>query len=440
LQCLHSKINFGLQDQFFYFFLFFAGFVQDFSGFFGLCIEHPAFQLFGGRIHTLKMSSETSSLLPRKEEVRPRRDSIVGGASGYLTGLARDALCGKRSLDLGDVTTPDVEPSIHRLQDALNCSMGALAVTKSLAELWEASLGAVIACPASLSKEWQLLGFQGSDPSRDLRSTTYPLALKLATHFLRSSPAVRREALLSATGSAPPFALCVLNTLQMLACHLKLLSISPPAFCPCCGSSIREKEYGKLANQSHRGASLQGFVELVREAALGTLSRGELSPGELALGELVSLVVRRLGMEWRRQGRESRIAEESEESLLTRLRQSVAGCEARGVGDTRLMGFPAMLSSASVYTMASLSFAAQRTGGQVNRDSIRRSRSEASGAAKGGGYAAPDQKWASASVSPIITATSAVGVADGEQEDNKVEEQRLWGGIVRKHLQEIALI
>ena len=118
----------------------------------------------------------------------------------------------------------------------------------------------------------------------------------------------------------------------------------------------------------------------------------------------------------------------------------MAGCEARGVGDTRLMGFPAMLSSASVYTMASLSFAAQRTGGQVNRDSIRRSRSEASGAAKGGGYAAPDQKWASVSVSPIITATSAVGVADGEQEDNKVEEQRLWGGIVRKHLQEIALI
>ena len=262
--------------------------------------------------------------------------------------------------------------------------MGPDAIKAALAQLWDGAVGARcgLACPPQPSPLWRLLGFQGDDPVRDLRSGTFPLTLDLVAQGLRGSPALRREALLSALGAAPPFALCCLNVVHMLACHLKLLE-AVPSFCPCCGAAVREAEYGRLAQQSHRGASLRGFVELLREAghgrqeALDEDGGGILPPGELALGLLLQLAVHQLGEEWRRQDTGGRwdegAAEEEEGVLLGRVkeragalagggsRRSATGSSGGGGGtmDTRLLGFQDLLSRVRMRIMDALAEASR---------------------------------------------------------------------------------
>ena len=285
------------------------------------------------------------------------------GSDASFSAAVRAALCGRKALVYSDILSPasGVEADLSLLVSSASLPpLGAAAARESLCALWAAALGTATGLPAPepVSPLWGLLGFQGSDPTRDLRSGSYPLALALAVACLRSSAALRREALLAALGAAPPFALTLLNAVQMLACHLKLLP-STPTFCPCCGAAVRDKEYGRLAAQSHRGASLRGMVELVREAGASAqalpLHSQPPRAGELALGELLTLTMLALGVEWRRQGRgDGGAASESEGALVARVAAAAASGQQAGLAEVRLLEFQGMLSAVQRRVMEAL--------------------------------------------------------------------------------------
>jgi hypothetical protein len=397
------------------------------------------------------------------------RTSLLGGgaapraAPSFLTSALpahiRALLCGKKAITYESILSPAsgaVEGDLRALCAALGAAQapggGGPAARAALEALWASALGGSggLPCPPAVSPQWGLLGFQGADPSRDLRSGTFPLALALASAGLRAQPALRREALLAALGAAPPFALCLLSTVHMLACHLKLLP-APPSFCPCCGAAVREREYGRLAAQSHRGASLRGFVELVREAGRGGGGGGG-GAGERALGEVLHVAMRFLGEEWRRQGRgEGALIMEADAVLLARVQAeaSAAPQPARGA-DTRHLAFPAMLSAVQRRIMDALaqaslpsSSSSSSSSGSSAAEVIRRSQSEAGGVKTsllggggGGGSSYHPPLHASSGgrqagmLSPLHAALEAGGGAGGGSAP-------AWGGPARRSLQDM---
>lgn len=130
---------------------------------------------------------------------------------------------------------------------------------------------------------------------------------------------------------------------------------------------------------------------------------------------------------------------ESEESLVAKIQQ--VGGTGGGVGDTRLMGFPAMLTAASAKAMGALAAVAQGGGG----GGFKRSRSEVSPA-----YTPPSEftrlqganKGSSVSASPLHTAVAAAAALGGGRESQgKGGEEGggyIWGGEARKALKAIA--
>ena len=149
--------------------------------------------------------------------------------------------------------------------------------------------------PGVPSRAWRALGFQGDSPRTDLRALGAS-GLAFLTRLLAASPAggdgaSYRSRVLSlavgcARGADMPLAIAALNAQHLLMCHLHLFA-RPPAFCCCCGARIRETEYGARAAQSHRGASLTGFVRL-----LG-------AEGPDAFFHLYAIAVLLLAREWR---------------------------------------------------------------------------------------------------------------------------------------------
>lgn len=125
---------------------------------------------------------------------------------------------------------------------------------------------AELAYPAMPSRAWICLGFQQSDPRTDMRAVGVPGLAYLVRLLSDSDHGYRERAMALAVGCARgnelPLAIAAFNAQYMLACHLHLLK-SPPAFCPCCGSKIRETEYGSRSSQSYRGACLRGFLALL---------------------------------------------------------------------------------------------------------------------------------------------------------------------------------
>ena len=85
-----------------------------------------------------------------------------------------------------------------------------------LRRLWSATFGTEKY--SRISERWEELGFQSSDPVRDLRGSG-ALGLRQLVHFMESSGAVVNNALLGF-----PLAVASFNVSQMLCCHLQLLT------------------------------------------------------------------------------------------------------------------------------------------------------------------------------------------------------------------------
>ena len=329
---------------------------------------------------------------------------------------------------------------------------------ESVRALWVATLGAAgLPVPPPVSEQWGLLGFQGRDPSSDIRGGSAPAALALALAAVRVEPALRREALLSAIGAAPPFALAVFSCVQLLACHLQLLpGGAPPPFCPCCGAAIRAREYGVLAAQSHRGESLRGFVDLLREAGAGGgggESEGEGllggdgeggggEPGDAVLGELLALLLLRLGAAWRAQGRQAHEAAETEEGLRARVR-AAAQPGGGAPGDARIVNFPASLAEARAGLMAALARASWAGGGSgggtgraaaavQRRASLEGLRSPERGSGGGGAGSGPPERTAMSFAGKVVS--SPLNVLQARAGEGKEREEQGWGGAARRAL------
>jgi hypothetical protein len=327
---------------------------------------------------------------------------------------------------------------------------GAPGAPESVRALWAATLGDALPVPPPVSERWGLLGFQGRDPSSDIRGGTAATALALALAAVRAEPALRREALLSAIGAAPPFALAVFSCVQLLACHLQLLpGGAPPPFCPCCGAAIRAREYGILAAQSHRGESLRGFLDVLREAGAGAAGEGERAhllavvagggtgsggggapPGDVALGELLTLLLLKLGDAWRAQGRQTLDAAESEEALRARVRAAAAP-GGSVPGDARLVNFPAALAEARGVLMAALARASWAGGGAAWAVAPPQRRASLEGLrSPGGGSHAPHVRSAMSFAGGGPAMVSPLNVLRGEGK----EPEHGWGGAARRAL------
>jgi hypothetical protein len=317
---------------------------------------------------------------------------------------------------------------------------------ESVRALWAATLGDALPVPPPVSEQWGLLGFQGRDPSSDIRGGTAPAALSLALGAVRAEPALKREALLSAIGAAPPFALAALNCVQLLAAHLQLLpGGAPPPFCPCCGAAIRGREYGILAAQSHRGESLRGLLDLLREAGAGAHGEegggggggGGGDPADAVLGELLALLLLKLGEAWRAQGRQALDAGETEEALRARVRAAAQPGGAPPPGDARLLNFPAALAEARAWLMAALARASWAGGGAPlraapaatqRRASLEPLRSPGGGAAGARQQVRTAVSFAGAVVSSPLNVLGAAGGGAKEQSEQS------WGGAARRVL------
>jgi hypothetical protein len=268
------------------------------------------------------------------------------------------------------------------------------------------TLTLLIPLPELPSHAWVSLGFQGHDPRTDLRalgSSGLSLMLRLFDKnpslssmsgnsnnrwdrstdtnnsddepFL-NNPAfgasslpvsyhdrILRLAIGCARGTELPFAIAALNAQYMLLCHLRLYPSptgAPPVMCCCCGSKIRELEYGSRSTQSFRGASLRGFVQL-----LGT-------EGPDAFFHLYAITLLMLAKEWRQAsysdkplpgegggqggGGEGREDGKKERNSFT-TGQLVCFDQNHGgihVGDARLLQFPSMLSRVRQRVMGAL--------------------------------------------------------------------------------------
>ena len=116
--------------------------------------------------------------------------------------------------------------------------------------------------PPVPSERWKQLGFQGTDPTTDLRGVAFAGLLFMQRLVLESADA-RGLARSGATGM--PFAICSVNVLWMLRAHLRLTG-DQPSFCPCCGTAVREDvaaEKQRAADKQRsrsrsRGASMSG--------------------------------------------------------------------------------------------------------------------------------------------------------------------------------------
>jgi hypothetical protein len=235
--------------------------------------------------------------------------------------------------------------------------------------------------PTIPSRSWVALGFQQNDPRTDLRAVgpsgvVYLVRLLTEGTLAPSSAGAasltsftprggyRARALAIAVGCARgvdmPLAIAAFNAQYMLACHLHLLR-SPPAFCPCCGASIRQTEYGSRSAQSHRGASLRGFLAVLAREPDAFFHLYACAVLMLAREwEDASLVVGGGGRGAAGGGREG--GREGGEG---------AGGPTRGppcldlegggvpVGDVRLLQFPAMLSRVRQRIMAALAGASE---------------------------------------------------------------------------------
>ena len=235
--------------------------------------------------------------------------------------------------------------------------------------------------PELPSRAWVSLGFQGNDPRTDLRalgSSGLSLMLRLFERNSSSSvnrwtasgsasgggysddepflnnPAfgastlpqsyhdrILRLAIGCARGTELPFAIAALNAQYMLLCHLRLYPSptgAPPVMCCCCGSKIRELEYGSRSAQSYQGASLRGFIQL-----LG-------SEGPDAFFHLYAITLLMLAKEWRQASYSDKPlpGEGGGEGGGGDIPSGQLRCFDRNhggihVGDARLLQFPAML-------------------------------------------------------------------------------------------------
>lgn len=249
--------------------------------------------------------------------------------------------------------------------------------------------------PELPSRAWVSLGFQGNDPRTDLRalgSSGLSLMLRLFEKNQASSsqwttsnyssgsgggsggggysddepflnnPAfgvsalppsyhdrILRLAIGCARGTELPFAIAALNAQYMLLCHLRLYPSptgAPPVMCCCCGSKIRELEYGSRSTQSYQGASLRGFVQL-----LG-------SEGPDAFFHLYAITLLMLAKEWRQASYSDKPlpGEGGGEGSTTsgQLRCFDRNHGGIHVGDARLLQFPVMLSRVRQRVMGAL--------------------------------------------------------------------------------------
>ena len=329
----------------------------------------------GGTTTNLSSSVSSSSRALNSLQTwnRSRGSSLCSGRRALTLNGAVDASA--RSLGVDAVVLLETLATLGGSLDEQPPASAGSAVR----ELWDAALGTALPAPAAISPDWGYLGFQGTDPRSDLRSGSSNAALRLAVRALCGSAALRAEAMRGALGAGPPFALSVFNVVHVLVAHLHLLTPrgdNPPAFCPCCGASIRKSEYELRAAQSHGGAALSGFVALIAEemrgATLEPLSYGAndegfgssatglpslppLLPGEAVLALLLETTILRLGASWRAAGRgEGEIIRASIDELSVSLREALFRGERFGMGDHRQLAFPRFLAEARAEVMGAL--------------------------------------------------------------------------------------
>jgi hypothetical protein len=332
--------------------------------------------LGGGGGTTSNLSSVSSSsraLNSLQTWNRSRGSSLCSGRRALTLNGAVDASA--RSLGVDAVVLLDTLATLGGSLDEPPSSAGS---AQAVRELWDAALGTALPSPAAISPDWGYLGFQGTDPRSDLRSGSSNAALRLAVRALCGSAALRAEAMRGALGAGPPFALSVFNVVHVLVAHLHLLTPrgdNPPAFCPCCGASIRKSEYEMRAAQSHGGAALSGFIALIAEemrgatlepisygandegfgSATGLPSLPPLLPGEAVLALLLETTILRLGASWRAAGRgEGEIIRASIDELSVSLREALFRGERFGMGDHRQLAFPRFLAEARAEVMGAL--------------------------------------------------------------------------------------
>lgn len=171
-----------------------------------------------------------------------------------------------------------------------------------------------------------------------------------------------------------PLAIVAMNVLYMLRCHLVLVTEVPPAYCPCCGTAVREEvapsksSSSKKGAQPHRGGHIRGFAQLL------------LADSD-ALYHIYAATVLLMGQIWEERFGASTI-DETENSIYASASYQSGGSASssgrgngnrvapsprdpdtpvaltkaayREEGDTRLLQFPSLLSEARRRVLAEL--------------------------------------------------------------------------------------
>lgn len=208
--------------------------------------------------------------------------------------------------------------------------------------------------PPIPSPLWKLVGFQGNDPSTDLR------AARLAG-LLYLSRLVETESQAAAMGRAAasgemPMAVCSMNVLYALRCHLALLP-ELPSYCPCCGTKVRAEATDRSA-QPHGGRHLRGFALLLLDDpdalyhiyACAVLLCGQIWDrrfGTSVMGAVTERQTKAGPGKVKHNGHRRKVAPEppspASVTVANPLTNSSGG---GGEGDFRLMEFPSILAEA----------------------------------------------------------------------------------------------